>query len=77
MNIPLTHNYRPARDYIAPSDAVRKQKKIISEDLFSSVSSKFKKYRPSKNLKFNNLGIFQSLKLRILVGYKSFQLMLS
>jgi len=30
--------------------------------------SQFKKYHPSGNLKFNNLGIFQSLKLRILVG---------
>jgi len=30
--------------------------------------SKFKKYHPSGNLKFNNLGIFQSLKLRDLTG---------
>jgi len=30
--------------------------------------SQFKKYRPSGNLTFNYLGIFQSLKLRILVG---------
>jgi len=30
--------------------------------------SKFKKYHPSGNLKFNNLGIFQSLKLRNLMG---------
>jgi len=27
-----------------------------------------KKYHPSENLKFNNLGIFQSLKLRNLMG---------
>jgi len=38
------------------------------EDLFSSVLSKFKNYHPSGNLKFNNLGIFQSLKLRNLMG---------
>jgi len=39
----------------------------ILEDLFSSVLSKFKKYHLSGNLKFNNLGIFQSLKLRNLM----------
>jgi len=38
--------------------------KNILEDLFSSAFSQFKKYRPSGNLKFDNLGIFQSLKLR-------------
>jgi len=32
----------------------------------------FKKYHPSGNLKLNNLGIFQNLKLRILMK-KSFQ----
>jgi len=37
-------------------------------DLFSSVLSKFKKYHPSGNLKFNNLGISQSCKLRNLMG---------
>jgi len=42
--------------------------KFISEDLYSSVLSQFKKYHPSENLKFNNLGIFQSLKLRNLMG---------
>jgi len=30
--------------------------------------SQFKKYHSSGNLKFNPLGIFQSLKLRILMG---------
>jgi len=49
-----------------PIDAVRKQKKKL-ENLFSSVLSQFKKYHPSGNLKFNNIGIFQSLKLRILM----------
>jgi len=34
--------------------------KFILEDLFSSVLPLFKKYHPSKNLKYNNLGIFQS-----------------
>jgi len=38
--------------------------KFILEDLFSSVLSQFKKYHPSGSMKFNNLGIFQSLKLR-------------
>jgi len=35
--------------------------------LFSSVLLKFKKYHPSGNLKFKYLGIFQSLKLCILM----------
>jgi len=35
----------------------------ILEDLFGSVLSQFKKYHPSGNLKLNNLGISQSLKL--------------
>jgi len=30
--------------------------------------SHFKKYQAPRNLKLNNLGIFQSLKLRILMG---------
>jgi len=42
------------------------EKKII-EDLFNSVLLLFKKYHSSGNLKFYNLVIFQSLKLRILV----------
>jgi len=41
--------------------------KNILEDLFSSVLLQFKKYFSSGNLKFNYLGIFQSLKLRIFV----------
>jgi len=53
---------------LPPSDAVRKQKKNILEDLFGSVLSQFKKYHSSRYLKFNNLGIFQSLKLRNLLG---------
>jgi len=44
------------------------RKKNILEDLLSSVLSQFKKYHLSGNLKFNNLGIFQSLKFRILMG---------
>jgi len=58
----LTH-YRPAM----PSG---NRKKNILKDLFSSVLSKFKKYHPPGNLTFNNLGIFQSLKLRILMEKK-------
>jgi len=42
--------------------------KFILENLFGSVLSKFKEHHPSGNLKFINLGIFQSLKLRNLVG---------
>jgi len=37
------------------------------EDLLSSVLSQFKKYHPSGNLKFNNFGIFQSLKFCIVM----------
>jgi len=44
------------------------EKKYILEDLFSLVLSQFENYYPSENLKFNNLGIFQSLILRILRG---------
>jgi len=50
---------------LSPSDAIRNKKKI--EDLFSSVLSQFKTYHPSGNLKFNYLGISQSLKLRTLM----------
>jgi len=51
--------------------------KFILEDLFSSVLSKLKKkYHLSGNLKLNNLGIFQSWKLRNLMG-KSFEFLLS
>jgi len=41
-----------------------KNKKKL-EDLFSLVLSQLKKYHSPGILKFNNLGIFQSLKLRI------------
>jgi len=41
--------------------------KFILEDSSSSVWSRFKKYHLLGNLKFNYLGIFQSLKLRILM----------
>jgi len=44
------------------------RKKYFIEDLFSSVLSHVKKYHPSGNPKFNNLGVFQSLKLRILMA---------
>jgi len=53
-----------------PSNAVRK--KNVFEDLFSSVWSQLKKYNSSGNLKFNNLDIFQSLKLRILLEKNHF-----
>jgi len=51
----LTH-YRPAKPFGID--------KNILEDLFSSGLSQFQKYQPLGNLKFNNSGIFQSLKLR-------------
>jgi len=41
--------------------------KFILEFLFSSILSQFKKYHPSGNLKFKYSGIFQCLKLRILI----------
>jgi len=44
--------------------------KFLLEDLFGAILSKFKKYHPSEKWKFNNLGIFQSLKLRILMKKK-------
>jgi len=43
-------------------------KKNILEYPFRSVLPQFKKYHPSGNLKFNKLDIFQSLKLRNLMG---------
>ena len=60
--------YRPAMPF-------GNRKKILC--LFSSVLSQLKKYHPSGNLKFYNLGILQGLKLRILVKKKSFQFLLS
>jgi len=54
---------------LPPSDHVRKEKKYIVEDVFSSlVLSQFKKYYPSGTLKFNNLGISLNLKLCNLMG---------
>jgi len=44
------------------------RKKNILEVLYGSVFSQLKKYRPSGNRKFDNLGIFQSLNLRNLKG---------
>jgi len=43
---------------LPPSGAVRERKKIILEDLFGSVLSHLKKYHPSVNLNFDDLGIF-------------------
>jgi len=57
----------PALNPQPPSDAVRKQKNFGLEDFFSSVLSQFKKYHPSGSLKFYDLGIFQILKLHILM----------
>jgi len=51
-----------------PAMTIGKRKKNTLGDLFSSVLLQSKKYHPSRNLKSNNLGIFQSLKLRNLMG---------
>jgi len=45
---------------LLPSDAHSETEKYILKDLFRLVLSQFKKYHPSGNLKFNNLGIFYS-----------------
>jgi len=55
----LTH-YRPAMPF-------GNRQKNIFEDLFSPVLLQLKKYHPLENLKFNNLSIFENLRLRILV----------
>jgi len=50
---------------VLPTTAQRcrsETEKNIVEDLLSSVLSQFKKYHPSENLKFNDLGIFSKLK---------------
>jgi len=49
---------------------------FILEDLFISVLSELKKYHPTGNLKFNNLGIFQRPKLRN-IREKTFEFLLS
>jgi len=66
-NSNLTH-YRPAM----PSGT----ENFILQDLFKSIFSQFKKYHPSGNLKFNNVGTFISLKLRNLME-KSLEFLLS
>jgi len=63
------------RTTLKPATALRCRsatEKNILEDLFSLVLSHFKKYHPPGNLKFNDLGIFQSFKLRIFMEKKSF-----
>jgi len=47
------------------------------ENLFSLVLSQFRKYHHPENLKFNYLGIFQSLKLCISMKKKVFQFLLT
>jgi len=50
-----------------PSDTVRKQKKIFSRISPNQYCHNLKNITPLETLKFNNFGIFQSLKLRILM----------
>jgi len=64
--LPKKNKKKTNYNSLPPSDAVWKQKFIL-EDLFGSALSQFKKYHPSGNLKFINLGIFQSLKFRNLM----------
>jgi len=45
------------------SDAVRKQKNLFLRIFLVQYCKKIEIYPPSENPKFNNLGIFQSLKL--------------
>jgi len=59
--LPCLAHYRPAMPF--------ENRKGNLLDLFSSVLPKFFfNITPSRNLKFNNLGIFGSLKLRNLMG---------
>jgi len=58
----------PLINPLPPSDSRSETEKIILKDLYISVLSLFKKYYPCGNLKINNLGIFQSVELCILVG---------
>jgi len=44
--------HRGIFNLLTPSDAVRKQKKNISDSLFSPVLKKFKKYHPLETLNF-------------------------
>jgi len=64
----LTH-YRPAMPF--------GHRKIHFRGSFQFSIVTILKISPSVNLKFINLGIFQSLKFRILMGGKSFQFLLS
>jgi len=66
-NAPKTEFFKGRRE-IPLNTAQRcrsETEKSILEDLFSSVLLLFKKYHPFGNLKFNNLSIFQDLKLCI------------
>jgi len=53
----LTH-YRPTMPF-------GNKKKILLEDLLNTLLLQFEKYHSSKNQKFDNFGIFHSLKFCI------------
>jgi len=53
------------------------RKKYILENPLSSVLSQFKLITPPENLKFNYLGIFKSLKLRVSMEEKPFNFSLT
>jgi len=57
-----------SRNFTTAQRCRSETEKNILGGLFRSVLPQFKKYHPSRNLKFNNLRIFQSLKLRTLFG---------
>jgi len=57
----------PQLNPLPPSDAVWQQKKIFLRIFSVQYYLNVKKYHPSGNLKFFNLGILKSLKLRTLV----------
>jgi len=61
--------YNSCINPLRPSDAVRKPKNLFQRTFLVQYCQNFKKYiSPSVNLKFSNLGIFQSSRLRNLMG---------
>jgi len=61
FSAPILTHYRSAMPF-------GKRKKYSRGWFQISIVIHFKKYHPSENLKFNNLGIFRSLKLPVLMG---------
>jgi len=74
ITIPITGLLR--LNPLSPSDAVRQQKKIFQRIFSVQYCLNSKNITPLETLKFYNLGILKSSKLRILVK-KTFQFLLS